>query len=75
MCVGSIAVLDEVWEDGGVPMGRLDDGCVVQLSYVPTARGGDYLLLHLGIPVEVLEEEAARDALALRTTMAEGGTR
>jgi len=53
-----------------VVLGRMDDGCVVVLSYVPEARPGAHLLLHLGIPVEVLEEEAAREALDLR-----GGSR
>jgi hypothetical protein len=66
MCLGSIAVLVETWEDTGVQLGRLDDGCVVPLAFVPGAAPGAHLLIHLGIPVEVLEPEAARDALALR---------
>jgi hydrogenase maturation factor len=66
MCLGSIMLLVEVWDDEGVPTGRLDDGCVVPLSYVPDARPGAHLLLHLGIPVEVLTPDAAREALALR---------
>jgi hydrogenase maturation factor len=70
MCVGTIARLLEAWDDGGLRAGRLDDGCVVPLGYVPAARPGDHLLLHLGIPVEVLSPVEARDALALR---AEGG--
>ena len=70
MCVGSIGVLADRWDAGGVVLGRMDDGCVVVLSYVPEARPNTHLLLHLGIPVEVLEEEAAREALDLR-----GGSR
>ena len=66
MCLGSIAVLAEAWDDDGVPVGRLDDGCVVSLSFVPDAEPGAHLLLHLGIPVEVLDPETARDALELR---------
>jgi hydrogenase maturation factor len=66
MCLGSIAVLVETWEDGGVRLGRLDDGCVVPLSFVPGASPGAHLLVHLGIPVEVLDPDAARDALVLR---------
>ena len=68
MCVGAIARLDEVWDDSGARLGRVDDGCVVSLSFVPDARAGDQLLLHLGIPVEVLHPDAARDALALRAS-------
>ena len=66
MCLGSIAVLAEAWGDDGVRVGRLDDGCVVTLSFVPDAEPGAHLLLHLGIPVEVLEEDTAREALELR---------
>ena len=66
MCLGAIAVLVDAWEDRGTRLGRLDDGCTVPLSFVPDARPGDHLLLHLGIPVEVLDAEVARDALALR---------
>jgi hypothetical protein len=66
MCIGSIALLRETWDEDGVRVGRLDDGCVVTLSFVPEARDGMHLLLHLGIPVEVLDPAAAREALALR---------
>lgn len=66
MCIGSIAVLTETWDDDGVPVGRLDDDCVVSLSFVPEAEPGAYLLLHLGIPVEVLDAVAAREARELR---------
>jgi len=66
MCVGSIALLEDRWDDGGAPVGRLSDGCVVSLSFVPDAEPGAQLLLHLGIPVEVLSPETARDALELR---------
>ena len=67
MCLGTIAVLAETWDDEGARLGRLDDGCVVPLSFVPGAAPGAHLLLHLGIPVEVLEPDAARDALELRS--------
>jgi len=62
MCIGSTALLAETWTDGAAPVGKLDDGCVVSLSFVPGAQPGDRLLLHLGIPVEVLDadEEDAR---------------
>jgi hydrogenase maturation factor len=70
MCLGSVAVLAEAWDEDGVRLGRLDDGCVVALSFVPEAEPGMHLLVHLGLPVEVLAPEAARDALALRATAA-----
>lgn len=74
MCIGAIATLAEAWEEGGARLGRLDDGSVVPLSFVPAAVAGAYLLVHLGIPVEVLDADAAREALALRTTVGRGSS-
>lgn len=72
MCLGSILVLVDSWDDEGVPVGRLDTGAVVSLAFVPDARAGAHLLVHLGIPVEILDPDDAAEALALRT--ASGGT-
>jgi hydrogenase maturation factor len=66
MCLGAIRVLGETWAQDGVRLGRLDDGAVVPLAYVPEARSGDHVLVHLGIPVERLDADAAADALRLR---------
>jgi len=66
MCLGAIATLVDVWDDAGVRVGRLDDGSVAPLSFVPDARPGSQLLVHLGVPVEVLAADVADDALALR---------
>jgi len=68
MCIGSIAKLAEAWEEDGVRLGRVEDGCVVSLSFVPEAAAGDHLLLHLGIPVEVIAAETACEALELRAS-------
>lgn len=66
MCLGSIAQLTETWEEGRARVGRLDDGSVVTLSFLPEATPGAYILVHLGIPVEVLDNATAEEALALR---------
>lgn len=71
MCLGSIDVLEEAWEDGGTRTGRLGCGKTVPLAFVPEAREGDHVLVHLGVPVEVLDPQSAKEALALR---AEGGS-
>ena len=59
MCIGSSAVLVEAWEDGGARVGRLGDGHVVSLAFVPEAEAGDVVLVHLGIPVEVLSPQSS----------------
>jgi hydrogenase assembly chaperone HypC/HupF len=68
MCLGSIARLVDAWDDRGARVGRLADGTIVSLAYVPAAQPGDHLLVHLGIPVEVLDAAAADEALALRSS-------
>jgi hydrogenase maturation factor len=67
MCLGSIDVLEEAWEDGEARTGRLGCGKIVPLAFVPDAREGDHVLVHLGIPVEVLDPNVAEEALALRS--------
>jgi hydrogenase maturation factor len=54
MCIGAAELLADAWEEGGARVGRLADGRVVSLAFLPEARAGDVVLLHLGIPVEVI---------------------
>jgi len=75
MCLGTIARLASVALREGSPVGVLDDGASVSLAFVPSAQPGDRLLLHLGIPVEVLDSETADAALELRAAAPDqGGT-
>ncbi len=66
MCIGSIQLLEDAWEEGGARAGRLADGTIVTLGFVPDAEPGVHVLVHLGVPVEVLASEEAETALALR---------
>jgi hydrogenase maturation factor len=73
MCLAGIAVLAEVWDEQGARVGRLDDGDVVPLAFVPAATPGTYLLVQLGIPIEVLDPEDATAALELRAATNDPG--
>jgi hypothetical protein len=64
MCIGSIAYIAEVWEAEGARAARLSDGCVVSLAFLPEAEAGDAVLLHLGIPVEILELSTTKEGVA-----------
>ncbi|HUJ56425.1 MAG TPA: HypC/HybG/HupF family hydrogenase formation chaperone [Gaiellaceae bacterium] len=66
MCIGAPAVLVEVRDEDGARSGRLADGRVVSLAFLPGAEAGDTVLLHLGIPVEVLEPSAPEPEGAVR---------
>ena len=65
MCIGSIAYLVEAWEKDGARVARLGDGRVVSLGFLPEAQAGDAVLLHLGIPVELLELPTPKEGVAL----------
>jgi hydrogenase expression/formation protein HypC len=47
----------------GVPMAKVDFGGITReacLSYVPDARVGDYVLVHVGFAISKVDEEEAR---------------
>jgi len=49
--------------DGGLPFGKIDfDGISKQacLAYVPEAKIGDYVIVHAGFAISVLDEQEAR---------------
>jgi hydrogenase expression/formation protein HypC len=73
MCLGVPGRILSV-EDGALRTGRVDfDGVVreVMLSYVPEARPGDYVLVHVGFALSVVDEEEARRVLELIAEMEE----
>ncbi len=64
MCIGSTAYLAEVWETDGARAARLGDGRIVSLGFLPEAQAGDAVLLHLGIPVELVELPTPKEGVA-----------
>jgi len=71
MCLGVPGRIVEMI-DGPVAMGVVDfDGLRRQvcLAYTPEARTGDYVIVHVGFAISVVDEEEARRTLAvLRAT-------
>jgi hydrogenase expression/formation protein HypC len=54
-------------------MARVDFGGVMReacLAYVPEAKIGDYVLVHVGFAIATVDEQAAQESLAL---LAEAG--
>jgi hydrogenase expression/formation protein HypC len=61
-------MITEVYESGGLPMGKIDFGGVTRevcLAYVPEATVGDYALIHVGFAISRLSEAEAQETLAL----------
>ena len=68
MCLavpGRVVAIDP---DGDVLMGTIDfDGITkdVCLAYLPDIEVGDYAIVHVGFAISQVDEEAARETLAL----------
>lgn len=62
MCLSIPGKITEVYEDGSLKMGKVDFGGVLKevcLDYVPEAQAGEYVLIHVGFAISVLDEEEA----------------
>jgi len=68
MCLGVPGKIIEMYESGGLSMGKIDFGGVVReacLAYVPEAQLGDYTIIHVGFAISLLSEQEAQETLEL----------
>lgn len=68
MCLAVPGKILEVYEVNGLLMGKIDFGGVVReacLTYVPEAKVGDYTIIHVGFALNLIDEEEAKETLAL----------
>ncbi len=66
MCLAVPGRLTEILGEGELRTGRADFGGVqrqVSLVYVPEAKVGDYVLIHVGFALSVIDEQAAQETL------------
>ncbi len=63
MCLGIPGKVIEIFEENGLPMGKIDfAGTISQtcLAYVPEIEIGQYTVVHAGFAISVIDEEEAR---------------
>ena len=68
MCLGVPGKVIEIYESGGLKMGKVDFGGVVRetcLAYVPDIEIGDYTVIHVGFAISQLSEEEAQATLEI----------
>lgn len=68
MCLGVPGKVLELTDDRGTPMALVDFGGVTRevcLAYVPEAGLGEYVIVHAGMAIQVLDEQAAAETLRL----------
>jgi hydrogenase expression/formation protein HypC len=75
MCLGVPGKVIAIHDAGvGMTMGRVSFGGIVKevcLAYTPEARVGDYVLVHVGFAISVLDEEEAASTLRFLESMGE----
>jgi hydrogenase expression/formation protein HypC len=68
MCLAVPGKIIERHEEHGLAMGKVDfSGTVVPicLAYVPEAQVGEYVIVHAGFALNVIDEEEARKTFEL----------
>jgi hydrogenase expression/formation protein HypC len=69
MCLAIPGKLLDTREDGGLRIGKVQFGGITRdtyLDFVPEARPGDYVLVHVGFAISKVDEaEAARTLVLL----------
>jgi len=68
MCLAIPGRITEIVETNGLRMGLIDFSGMVKeicLEYVPEAEPGDYVLVHAGFALSLLDEAEANQSLAL----------
>ena len=76
MCLAVPGKITEIFERGGLMMGKIDFGGVFReacLSYVPEAQVGDYTVIHVGFALNLLSEDEALETLAMLKEIADLG--
>lgn len=73
MCLGTIGVVTQVWEEDGVPVALVRAGSATtraSLLACPGTAVGTSVLVHSGYVIDVLSQQAAADAQRLRSDSA-----
>lgn len=66
MCLGVPGKVIELYDAGGIEMAKVDFGGVVReacLEIVPEVKVGQYVIIHVGFAISVLDEEEAQKSL------------
>ncbi len=68
MCLALPGKILQIRQDGNLPMGDVDFSGVkkaVCLAYTPDAQIGDYVIVHVGFSISILNEKQALSTLDL----------
>jgi hydrogenase expression/formation protein HypC len=76
MCLGIPGKVVEVFEKDGLAMGKVDFGGIAKdicLAYTPEVQVGQYVLVHVGFAISVIDEAEAEEVFSYLNQIAEAG--
>ena len=68
MCLGVPGKVIELYEAGGLKMAKVDFGGITReacLEYIPDVQLGQYVVIHVGFAISLLDEKEAMETLTL----------
>jgi hydrogenase expression/formation protein HypC len=68
MCLGVPGKIIEIYDKENMKMCQIDFGGVTReacLDFIPEAKVGDYVIIHVGFAITLLSEEEAMETLEL----------
>ena len=73
MCLAVPGKVLEIYEENGLKMGRVDYAGTVNracLAYVPEVAEGQYVIVHAGFAISILDEKEALESIEALTELA-----
>jgi hydrogenase expression/formation protein HypC len=74
MCLGVPGKIVEIYDAGGLKMGKIDFGGAQReacLAYLPDVQVGEYVIVHVGFAISQLSEAEAQETLELLREIAD----
>ena len=68
MCLGIPGKITEIYQKDSLQMAKVDFGGIIKeicLAYTPEAEVGNYVLIHVGFAISLMDEEEAQETLKL----------
>ena len=68
MCLGIPGKITDIYKKDSLRMAKIDFGGILKeacLEYVPEANVRDYVLIHVGFAISLMDEDEAQETLKL----------
>ncbi len=78
MCLGIPGKLTEIYRRNDMPMGKVEFGGILKevcLAYTPEARLGQYVVVHVGFAISLIDEAEAEEIFSYIEEIEGPGTR